>query len=61
MLDVETGEVISYSLSENLQMEFVLDTITNGITKYPVKNLIIHTYRGIHYTNNYTITLIMIC
>lgn len=52
MLDVKTSEVISYSLSENLQMGFVLDTITNGIKKYPVKNLIIHTDRGIHYTNN---------
>ena len=52
MLDVKTSEVISYSLSDNLQMGFVLDTITNGIKKYPVKNLIIHTDRGIHYTNN---------
>lgn len=52
MLDVKTSEVISYSLSENLQMGFVLDTITNGIKKYSVKNLIIHTDRGIHYTNN---------
>lgn len=52
MLDVKTSEVISYRLSENLQMRFVLDTITSGIKKYPVKNLIIHTDRGIHYTNN---------
>lgn len=52
MLDVKTSEVISYSLSNNLQMGFVLDTISFGIKKYPADNLIIHSDRGVHYTNN---------
>ena len=52
MLDVKTSEVISYSLSDNLQMGFVLDTINSGIKKYPTDNLIIHSDRGVHYTNN---------
>ena len=52
MLDVKTSEVISYSLSDNLQMGFVLDTISFGIKKYPSDNLIIHSDRGVHYTNN---------
>lgn len=52
MLDVKTSEVISYSLSDNLQMEFVIDTINSGIRKYPTDNLIIHSDRGVHYTNN---------
>lgn len=52
MLDVKTSEVISYSLSDNLQMGFVLDTINSGIKKYPADNLIIHSDRGVHYTNN---------
>ena len=38
MLDVKTSEVISYSLSDNLQMGFVLDTINSGIKKYPTGN-----------------------
>lgn len=41
MLDVKTSEVISYSLSDNLQMGFVIDTINSGIRKYPTDNLII--------------------
>lgn len=52
MIDVKTSEVISYSLSENLQMGFVVETVIKGIKKYSVKNLIIHSDRGIHYTNN---------
>lgn len=52
MLDVKTSEVISYSLSDNLQMGFVIDTINSGIRKYPANNLIIHSDRGVHYTNN---------
>ena len=52
MLDVKTSEVISYSLSDNLQMGFVIDTINSGIRKYPTDNLIIHSDRGVHYTNN---------
>ena len=52
MLDVKTSEVISYSLSDNLQMGFVIDTINSGIKKYPADNLIIHSDRGVHYTNN---------
>ena len=52
VLDVKTSEVISYSLSDNLQMGFVVDTINSGIKKYPTANLIIHSDRGVHYTNN---------
>ena len=44
MLDVKTSEVISYSLSDNLQMGFVLDTITNGIKEIPCKKSN-HSYR----------------
>ena len=58
MLDVKTSEVISYSLSDNLQMGFVLDTVCSGIRKYPADNLIIHSDRGVHYTNNVYQTLL---
>lgn len=58
LLDVKTTEIISYSLSNNLQMDFVMDTIKNGIKRYEHKNLIIHSDRGIHYTNrNYQMLL----
>ena len=52
MLDVKTGEAISYSLSDNLQMRFVLDTISFGIKKHPADNLIIHSNRSFYYSNN---------
>ena len=51
LLDVKTTEVISYSLSNSLQMDFVLETIQAGIEKYTPKNLIIHSDRGVHYTS----------
>ncbi len=51
LLDVKTTEVISYSLSNSLQMDFVLETIQSGIEKYTPKNLIIHSDRGVHYTS----------
>lgn len=51
LLDVKTSEVVSYRLSDNLQMDFVLDTIENGINKHTTRDLTIHTDRGIHYTN----------
>lgn len=33
-------------------MGFVIDTINSGISKYSSDNLIIHSDRGVHYTNN---------
>lgn len=58
LLDVKTSEVISYSLSKSLQMEFVLETIKSGIEKYPPKSLLIHSDRGLHYTSSSYQTLL---
>jgi putative transposase len=54
LLDVKTSEVISYSLSNSLQMNFVLKMMEDGIKKTPSKHLdglIIHSDRGAHYTS----------
>jgi transposase InsO family protein len=61
MIDVKTNEVISYKLSKNLNVEFVIETIKNGLSNVPkekMNNLIIHSDRGIQYSCKTTRTLL---
>lgn len=56
VMDTKTNEVISYCLSRNLSMDFVHSSICLGIDniqeKYSLKKqIMLHTDRGIHYTN----------
>jgi len=57
LMDVKTNEIISYRLSKNLCMNFVHSSICFGIDNirqnYNLnKNILLHTDRGIHYTNS---------
>lgn len=57
LMDAKTNEIISYRLSKNLSMEFVHSSIFYGIDNiqenYDLnKNIMLHTDRGIHYTNS---------
>lgn len=57
LMDVKTNEIISYCLSKNLSMDFVHSSICYGIDniqeKYVLnKKIMLHTDRGIHYTNS---------
>ncbi|MDD3120611.1 MAG: IS3 family transposase [Candidatus Gracilibacteria bacterium] len=47
--DMITGEIISYKISNNLGLNFVLDTI-KGVT-IGLKGSIIHSDQGFHYTH----------
>lgn len=54
MIDVKTNEVISYCLSENLNSDFVQNTVVLGLEKIPkeyLSSLIVHSDRGIQYTS----------
>ena len=54
LLDVKTSEAVSYSLSESLELDFVLEMLEAGIEKTPVKfrkGLIVHSDRAGHYTS----------
>jgi putative transposase len=48
--DVASGEVISWDLSPNLSMKFVLQTIAN-MEQLDCNGAIIHSDQGFHYTN----------
>lgn len=48
--DVASGEVVSWDLSRNLNMKFVLQTIEN-MTHLTCNGAIIHSDQGFHYTN----------
>lgn len=55
LLDVKTTEVLAYSLSTTLRMDFIFETVLAGIENTPAKyrkTPIYHSDRGIHFTNN---------
>lgn len=55
--DIATREIVSYKLSNNLSMKFVLDSINNLDNKGMIKNkTLIHSDQGTHYTNPEYIT-----
>lgn len=52
LIDVKTTEIISYGISNNLKLDFVLGTVECGISemsKEQLENLIIHSDRGSHF------------
>ena len=55
MKDAFTNEILSYVLSESLEVDFVLETITLMIDKHgttlKAKETIVHSDQGIHYTS----------
>lgn len=48
--DISSGEVISWDLSSGLDMQFVLNSISN-MNKLDCDGAIIHSDQGFHYTN----------
>jgi len=52
--DIASNEVISWNLSMHLTMDMVIDTIKymkHNISKTKLKNILIHSDQGFHYTN----------
>lgn len=52
--DISTGEIVSYSLSKNLKLNFVLDCIKQIPLNHNNKDniVILHSDQGIHYRSN---------
>ena len=54
VIDGFTKQVLSYVLSDNLKVDFVLDTINQLVEKHGVsltKETIVHSDQGVHYTS----------
>ena len=54
ILDAYTHEILAYQLSENLKVEFVIETVNKLIAKYGCtldNETIVHSDRGCHYTS----------
>ena len=52
ILDAYTREVLAYQLSESLEIEFVLDTVSGLVAKYGAElddEVIVHSDQGCHY------------
>ena len=47
--DIASGEIVGHNISEHLQMDIVLNTLKN--LKGNLKDVIIHSDQGFHYTN----------
>ena len=55
ILDAFTHEILAYRLSENLKVDFVLETVNQLITKHGStldNKTIVHSDQGCHYTSN---------
>lgn len=55
ILDVCTHEVLAYEVSENLKVNFVLDTLDDMCVRYGAElddTTIVHSDQGCHYTSN---------
>lgn len=54
ILDAYTKEVLSYEISESLEVDFVLETVNQLIEKHGIslsKKTIVHSDQGCHYTS----------
>ena len=54
LFDMKTTEIISYTLSDNYSTPMVLNTIREGLLKFPkkiLKNLILHSDRDSQFTS----------
>lgn len=52
--DAYTNQILSYALSESLEVDFVLETIEQLIKNHPVpkkQKTLIHSDQGVHYTS----------
>lgn len=49
--DISTGEIVAYKVAKNLTLPIVLDTIEILKTKIDLKNVLLHSDQGVHYTN----------
>lgn len=61
ILDAYTKQVLSYVLSDSLEMEFVLETVRNLIKEHGIeltKETLIHSDQGCHYTSASFIQLV---
>ena len=61
ILDAYTKQVLSYVVSESLEMDFVLETVTMAIDKHGLgfsTETLIHSDRGCHYTSKKFIQII---
>ncbi len=61
ILDAYTKEILAYELSQNLRLEFVLNTVKKLIEQYGCSlddNVIIHSDQGVHYTSKDFVNLL---
>lgn len=51
--DIASGEIVSWKLSQHLEMDIVLETLKNlkNNVLVPLKDVLIHSDQGVHYTN----------
>ena len=52
--DFASGEVIAFEVAQHLEMDIVLNTVRNmqnNLTTTSLKNILIHSDQGFHYTN----------
>ena len=49
--DISTGEIVAYKAARNLTMPIVLDTIEILKNKIDLKNVLLHSDQGVHYTH----------
>lgn len=49
--DIATGEIVAHNVSKHLTMPIVLDTIKKLDNVINLKNVLIHSDQGFHYTN----------
>ncbi|XMB68059.1 IS3 family transposase [Mycoplasmatota bacterium zrk1] len=52
LIDLNTSEVVSYSVSTSPSVSFVMEMMEKGLTKKQYDNLTIHTDQGFQYQNN---------
>lgn len=51
VIDAQTTEPIAYKLSDNMKMDFVLDTLSQINPKDLADGVVIHSDQGVHYTS----------
>lgn len=51
VIDAQTTEPIAYKLSDNMKMDFVLDTISQINPQDLADDVVIHSDQGVHYTS----------
>lgn len=51
IMDLFNNEVVSYRLSESLDVQFVLETVKDAVKNRSTDQLLLHSDQGMHYTS----------